>query len=146
MLNNIKLELTKPYNEQLEEYSLLKSNFKDLEQEILSDSSEKTYKEELNQLKNKHKKASDLEKKDIEALINKLNIDYKNIIDKFNINHQEYIILKDKLSKINVFLIKSKIEKINSAKTLEELGMDIDKTRQFCEEHGINFVVDLDTM
>lgn len=146
MLNSIKLELTKPYNEQLEQYSMLKSSFNDLEKTILNDKSEDEYKTKLEEIKTKYKKPNADQIKEVNDSINNLNKEFKSKLDNFNDMYKEYQETKGKLAKFNILLLNSKIEKINTAEKLEDLGMDIEKARAFCEEHGINFVVDLDTM
>ena len=56
------------------------------------------------------------------------------------------ILKKAKLASWNVYEIKRQIEKINTAKNLEELGLTIEQAKNICNENGIEFRIDLEQM
>ena len=144
MLNEIKKVLLKPYNEQLDEYSSYKEKFDELQDKIVSEHSEQEYAEQKKQLKDEYKIS-----KDKEAYANHLEqimLEYKKKLDHFSNDLDTYNTMKARLASWNVYEIKKQIEKINSAKSLEELNLTIDQARDICNENGIEFRIDLDQM
>lgn len=144
MLNEIKKILLKPYNEQLDEYREYKSKFDELQDLIIYDSSEKDYDSKKKLLKQENKTNKNKE----ELIVKKEQImkEYKEALDLFNERLEEYYIMKAKLASWNVYDLKTKIEKINEAKKLEELGLTIEQAKEICNENGIEFRIDLEEM
>ena len=141
MLNEIKRVLIKPYNEQLDEYKEYKSKFDELQDEIIYDSSEKDYEEKIKLLKK-----SNLTKQEQETKKQEIMTEYKKQLDSFNKKYEEYNIMKSKLAAWNVYDLKSKMEKINEAKNLEEVGLTLEQAKEICHENGIEFRIDLEQM
>lgn len=141
MLNEIKRVLIKPYNEQLDEYKEYKSKFDELQDEIIYDSSEKDYEEKIKLLKK-----SNLSKQEQETKKQEIMTEYKKQLDSFNKKYEEYNIMKSKLAAWNVYDLKNKMEKINEAKNLEELGLTLEQAKEICHENGIEFRIDLEQM
>lgn len=144
MLNEIKRVLIKPFNNELDEYREYKIKFDELQELIINDSCEKDYASKKQLLKEESKK-----NKNKEEILNKTNEimkEYKEQLDLFNKRLEEYNIMKSKLASWNVYELQRKIEKINEAKNLEELGLTIDQAREICNENGIEFRIDLEQM
>ena len=72
--------------------------------------------------------------------------EYKEQLDLFNKKLEEYSTMKSKLASWNVYELQRKMEKINEANNLEELGLTIDQARELCNENGIEFRIDLEQM
>ena len=144
MLNEIKKILLKPYNEQLDEYREYKSKFDELQDLIIYDSSEKDYDSKKKLLKQESK--TNKNKEELIAKKEQIMKEYKEALDLFNERLEEYYIMKAKLASWNVYDLKTKIEKINEAKKLEELGLTIEQAKEICNENGIEFRIDLEEM
>ena len=146
MINEMKLTLLHPLNEQMDEYHLYFSKFRDAEQKLLSDSTEVDYKEEIEQLKKLYKKPKGDLKKEFDSKINEVRIKYKKKLEDFIVSNDAYLEMKQKLANWNIYEIKKQMEKINKAKKIEDLGFNIDTAREFCNENGIEFRIELDKM
>lgn len=144
MLNEIKKVLIKPFNNELDEYREYKIKFDELQDLIINDSCEKDYASKKQMLKEESKK-----NKNKEEILNKKNEimkEYKEQLDLFNKELEEYNIMKSKLASWNVYELQRKIEKINKAENLENLGLTIEQAREICNENGIEFRIDLEQM
>ena len=143
MLDEIKKVLLMPYNSQLDEYNDYKAQFDELQDKIIYDSCEKDYQAKKQLLKSKSKNIS---KEELENKKQEIMKEYKQQLDAFNKLLDEYNIKKAKLASWNVYEIKRQIEKINTAKNLEELGLTIEQAKNICNENGIEFRIDLEQM
>ncbi len=143
MLDEIKKVLLMPYNSQLDEYNDYKAQFDELQDKIIYDSCEKDYQAKKQLLKSESKNIS---KEELENKKQEIMKEYKQQLDAFNKLLDEYNIKKAKLASWNVYEIKRQIEKINTAKNLEELGLTIEQAKNICNENGIEFRIDLEQM
>lgn len=143
MLDEIKKVLLMPYNSQLDEYNDYKAQFDELKDKIIYDSCEKDYQAKKQLLKSESKNIS---KEELENKKQEIMKEYKQQLDAFNKLLDEYNIKKAKLASWNVYEIKRQIEKINTAKNLEELGLTIEQAKNICNENGIEFRIDLEQM
>lgn len=143
MLDEIKKVLLMPYNSQLDEYNDYKAQFDELQDKIIYDSCEKDYQAKKQLLKSESKNIS---KEELENKKQEIMKEYKQQLDTFNKLLDEYNIKKAKLASWNVYEIKRQIEKINTAKNLEELGLTIEQAKNICNENGIEFRIDLEQM
>ncbi len=144
MLNEIKRVLVKPYSNELDEYREYKIKFDELQEVIVNDSCEKDYASKKHALKLESK--TNKNKEEIENKKQEIMKEYKEQLDLFNKKLEEYSTMKSKLASWNVYELQRKMEKINEANNLEELGLTIDQARELCNENGIEFRIDLEQM
>ena len=144
MLNEIKRVLAKPYSNELDEYREYKIKFDELQEVIVNDSCEKDYASKKHALKLESK--TNKNKEEIENKKQEIMKEYKEQLDLFNKKLEEYSTMKSKLASWNVYELQRKMEKINEANNLEELGLTIDQARELCNENGIEFRIDLEQM
>lgn len=144
MLNEIKRVLIKPYSNELDEYREYKIKFDELQETIVNDSCEKDYASKKQALKLESK--TNKNKEEIENKKQEIMKEYKEQLDLFDKRLEEYSTMKSKLASWNVYELQRKMEKINEANNLEELGLTIDQARELCNENGIEFRIDLEQM
>lgn len=144
MLNEIKRVLVKPYNDELNEYREYKIKFDELQDTIINDSCEKDYASKKKALKLESKTNNN--KEEIKNKKQEIMKEYKEQLDLFDKKLEEYSTMKSKLASWNVYELQRKMEKINEANNLEELGLTIDQARELCNENGIEFRIDLEQM
>lgn len=137
MINEIKLVLLKPYNEKMDEYKAYRGELADLENQLLYDDCDKQYQSSLKDLKDKYKKSKD--KEAYEEELRQIQIDYRKKLDLFHFNKEKYDLMKQRVANYNVYEMQQKMEKINGAKTIEDLELTVEEVQKICEENGIEF-------
>ena len=121
MFNQVRQFLIQDYTNQVAQYDLLKNELEELEQEIKNDTSEKEYVEKEKAIKKKYNifKRGKKYKKELQDLM----VDYDKKLKEFKKKYDQYLEIRSKASKINIYALQKKIEHINNAKSLEDLKM-----------------------
>lgn len=140
MINELKKILLKPYNQQMDEYRAYKAKFDELQKDIIHDDSDKEYRRMKSDLKKEYKNPKGDSKKEYEDKIHEIMVEYKKALDAFQDNYEKYNIMKSKLASWNIYETKLKMEKINQATNIEELGLTEEEARQMCYENGIDYI------
>lgn len=140
MINELKKILLRPYNEQMDDYRTYKVKFDELQAEIINDDSDKEYRRKKEELKKIYKNPKGELKNEYETKINEIMIEYKKALDSFQDKYEKYNIMKAKLASWNIYETKVKMEKINQATNITELGLSEDEARKMCNEHGIDYI------
>ena len=124
MFEQVREILIANYNKKIAEYDAIKKDIDVLEDIIMNDNSEATYKEALKGLKAKKlKKKSDEYKQELE----KIEKEYKQGLVIFERTYEKYSELRKKISKIDVYGYNRKITRVENAGSLEELKIDEEK-------------------
>ena len=138
MLNEIKLVLLRPLNNEMDKYSAYKSMLSDLENTLMFDDSDKVYKNDMNNLNKTFKVNKN--KQEYEENKRKIMIDYKKKLDTFAFNKERYELLKQRLANYNIYEVKKRMEESNAAQSLKDLRVPMDEIEKLCNENGIIFV------
>lgn len=140
MINELKKVLLRPYNEQIDDYRVYKIKFEDLQKEIISDESDKIYSNKKEELKKAYKNPKGDLLKEYENKLYEIMVEYKKSLDSFQEKFENYKVMKAKLASWNIYEIKVKMEKINQASSVSELGLTEEQAEKLCNENGIEYI------
>lgn len=125
MFEQLSEYLRNEYNQEMMKFENLKAQMEELENELKVDDSEELYKADLKALKKRFgvfKRNS----KDYKEELHKIQSDYYKKLNEFEVKYNQYLEFKKEASMINIYVIQKKLERLNNAKSLEELKLTED--------------------
>lgn len=140
MLENIRKILLEDINKKLSDYNIIKKKYDDILEIIKSDNSEEEY---LKQLKSLEKEIGTIKKlfgnKEYKEKKIKLDIEYQQQLLNFKSKYDEYSEIRSNLAKFNIYELHKKIDKINNASSLKQMGITKETAEKILSDNGITF-------
>ena len=125
MFEQLSEYLKNEYNQEMMKFENLKAQMEELENELKVDDSEELYKADLKAL-NKRFGVFKRNSKAYKEELHKIQSDYYKKLNEFEVKYNQYLEFKKEASMINIYVIQKKLERLNNAKSLEELKLTED--------------------
>lgn len=142
MFEQVKKIIENDYNFEIQKFNDLKEKIKVKEEQIKNDDSEKEYQNKLASLKKKYNMFSRMSKKsDYQKELNAIQVEYNKKLKEFEALYDEYTNLRREATKINIYAINQKLERLQKANSLEDLKMSEEEAQKIIDEYSNNIQV-----
>ena len=137
MIESLKNVLINKYNADIMEYERVKQEYEDMAEKIKQDNSDNLYDQQKRALKRNYGFKRFSSKSKYHEELEELEKQYRKNLSDFHDFYDKYSETKKKLSKINVYLARKKLEDIPNYKTLKDFHMTKKDLDQIVEENGL---------